>query len=215
MGYTKFTTELIERHIKGVKSVLDLGSQNYYVDASDTPPFVSEWYNKKGIEHYVSVDLAGDNGALKMDLAEPIYLNIVFDLVVDAGTSEHVVKMKDYKSVPFHDGHINSVYPVGEVDSMEGFYNCWINKYNFCNTGGKIISENPKTGNWPSHGYSYIDQNFYMQLCNLTGMEILELGEHAASSNFVDGWEIYAVLKKTRDRFIPFEDFQSLSIFQK
>ena len=64
MGYTKFTVDLISRHLEGVKSVIDLGSQNLYIENLEKPPFASGWYEERGIE-YTCIDLAGDNNAIK------------------------------------------------------------------------------------------------------------------------------------------------------
>lgn len=213
MGYTAHTIALISRHLDGVKSVLDIGSQNDYSRGINPPPFVSEWYNHQGIKNYSCIDLAGDNGAIKLDLAKPVYLGKRFDLVVDGGTSEHIVLAKNYKTESFNNGHIHSVYPEGEIKSIEeGFYNCWLNKHSHLKVGGIMVNENPKTGNWPNHGYSYYTKEFYQQLELISGYVILELGEHPASGNTVDGWNIYSVLFKESEKFPNFEEFKKIPI---
>jgi len=233
MGYTQFTIDLISRHLEGVKSVVDLGSQNLYAGQYDPnkPPFVSEWYKSKGIE-YVSVDLAGDNNSVKGDLSRIFSLTnsliptlhpelnqkLLFDLVIDAGTSEHIVKTNHYESVAFHDGYINSIYPKGETeeqDILEGYYNCWANKHNWCERGGLIICENPKTGSWPGHGYSYTSEYFYRCLSVHADLKIIELGEHAAMGNTDTGWNIYCVMQKQAREFIPFKQFKTLPIYRQ
>jgi len=219
VGYTQFTIDLISRHLDGVKSVVDLGSQNLYAGQYDPnkPPFVSEWYKSNGIE-YMCIDLAGDNDALSADWSHPINLARRFDLVVDSGSSEHSVQTVEYETVAFHEGHINSVYPKGQVkeqDIFEGFYNCWLNKHEFCKRGGLIISENPKTQNWPLHGYTYLAETFYKGLCLWADYEILELGEHAALGNTTDGYNIYCVLKKNGDYFPKHTEFKTLPIFRQ
>ncbi len=217
MGYTKFTTDLVKRHLGGVNSVVDLGSSNLYINSSEKPPFVDSWYKQNGVTDYTCVDLAGDNNAIQVDVSSPISIGREFDLLVDSGFSEHVVQMTDYEVVPFHDGHINSIYPKGEIKSIEdGYYNCWLNKFNLCKIGGLIISENPLTENWPSHGYSYIDTNFYHELCKIAALELIECGTHAACGNVKDGWNVWGVVRKVGSSFPTKEDFYKyLPIFSE
>lgn len=208
MGYTIQDTTLIEKYLQGVKSVLDLGSQSLYIGNEPLPPFVDTWYKSKGVTEYNCIDLAGDNNAWQLDLSHFLYGNFKFDLVVDCGTKEHVVKMKGYDKVPFHGGHINSIYPT-EVEDIElGYYNAWTNQHNFLKSGGIMICVNPKTGNWGGHGYTYLTEKFYKDLAANSDYEILELGEWAACGNTVDGWNIYCVLRKKSESFPSFETFK-------
>lgn len=226
MGYTTFTKKLVHSILdeNRIKNILDLGSQNDYEIGVDKPPFISEWYRSLGID-YECIDLAGDNGAWKIDLSYPFenttrgewhgkYIYCGYDLVVDAGTSEHIVQMDGYHTTAFHDGHIHSIYPIDVKDAEAGYYNCWLNKFNLCRVGGIIISENPKHENWPLHGFHYLDQNFYTRLCKMADLEIIELGENPASGNNVDGWNIHAVLRRTGNKFPSQEDFWSLPIYK-
>lgn len=209
MGYTNFTVELIERHLQGVKTVIDLGAQNMYNTPTTPAPYASEWYKGKGIV-YAAVDLSGENKSLAMDLSVPCqirnsdkhekspesaYLNLVFDMVVDAGTSEHVGR--------------------GGKFDWTAIYNCWRNKFDWCKVGGKIISENPKSGNWPGHGFNYVTDDFYRGLREYSDLEILEIGEQAAMGNVTDGWNVYCVMEKTGDKFPTLEQFKKLDVKQK
>lgn len=215
MGYTQFDIDLVEKYLHNVKSVLDFGSQNDYSTGLEKPPFISEWYKLKRID-YTCIDLAGDNNSLKLDLSEVLPTPVKFDLVCDIGTSEHCVQMNEYESIPFQDGYINSIYPKGEIKSIEqGYYNCWLNKHNLCKVGGLIISENPLTGHWPEHGYSYLTESFYKELESFTDFEILELGRNAGSGNYETGMNVYCVIKKHGDKFPVFELFKHLSYFVK
>lgn len=225
MGYTTFTKQLVQSVTYNyvINSVLDLGSQNDYDIAGDKPPFISEWFKSKGID-YECIDLAGDNNAWKVDLSKPFentrgewngkWLYSGWDMVVDAGTSEHVVQMNGYESIPFHDGHINSIYPTEVKDVEAGYYNCWLNKFNLCKVGGFIVSENPKHGHWPDHGYHYITQEFYEQLADMVDVEIIKIGEHPASGNNETGMNIFCILRKTGDKFATQEHFWSLPIYK-
>lgn len=218
MGYTAHDISLITKHLGGIKSVLDFGAQcNYSIPNQAVPPFIDSWYRAKGIQ-YDCIDLAGDNEALIWNWSYPLeHEGISYDAVIDCGSSEHsaAIDDRDYQTTSFYKGHINSVYPkvAPSKDQIEyGFYNCWLNKHNFCKTGGLIISVNPKTGNWPLHGYTYLTKDFYTELEKMADYEILELGETAASGNTVDGYNIYAVLRKVGDRFPSFEEFKTLPV---
>lgn len=221
MGITSFSFELIKRtklQNMEIKSVIELGSQNDYTTNEPNPPFANNLYKKLGIDHYACIDLAGDNGAFQLDLSGAIKVDDPYNLVTDFGTSCHVVKMVSHTSVAFHNGHINSIYPDNEPaknDIAEGYYNCWLNKFNLCKDGGIIISENPLTQNWENHGYSYLGENFYDELAKVSDLEIIEQGKEAAMGNTTDGWNIWSVLKKTGNHFPSFEDFNKLPIFRQ
>lgn len=223
MGITAFDIKLLEKYIDKYKPdrVLEFGSQNLYITSTDKPPFASEWYRHKGLE-YQCVDLGGDNGAWKIDVANPFGIGVddnkggyqlQFSLVTDFGFSEHVVKMEDYTEV-IYDGGITSIYPKGEINIEEGYYNCWLNKHNLCKIGGLIISENPESKSWSGHGYTYLVEDFYKELAKVTDYEILELGRHPAMGNDKDGWNIFSVIKKHSEVFPSFEIFNSLPIFK-
>lgn len=214
MGVTNFSISVLEKIVDNYhpNSVVELGSQNLYTTTEKNPPFASTWYLKNGFTKYVCIDLAGDNNALKLDLSQPIGINTQFDLVTDFGSGEHCVQMEGYESVAFHDGYINSIYPTKVKNIEEGFYNFWLNKFNLCKTLGIIVSENPKTKSWPDHGYSYLTENFYYQLQQIASIRIIELGEHPASGNDVDGWNIFCVCEKTGTTFPSFEEFSKLDI---
>lgn len=215
MGYTSYEIELIGKYIKPGMSVLDYGSQNLYTTMQKDPPFVDVWYKSLGVTDYTCVDLAGDNNALKLDVSYAVDMKRDFDMVVDAGTGEHVVQMEGYESVAFHDGHINSIYPKGVKDKLRGFYNFWVNKHTACKIGGHIISINPESGSWPEHGYHWLKRDFYIWLTNHAGYELLFLDRHAAMGNEKDGWNVVSVLRKIGHRFPLFETFSTFPIFDK
>jgi hypothetical protein len=215
MGYTTFTKQLVQKVLDNnkVESVVDIGSCNDYDIGGIKPPWISDWYEGKGIS-YTSIDLAGDNDALPLDLSRPLdfgmfSLQFPFDLVVDGGTGEHIVQMEEYETVPFHEGHIHSVYPTKIKSIEEGYYNGWLNKFNLCKIGGHIICENPKRNNWPDHAYTYVDFNTYWQLSRVSGLYIVEIGEHPASGNSETGMNIWCIMKKVENIFPTFEDFKS------
>lgn len=218
MGITISDINLVETALVAkpdIKYVCELGSQNLYLPGLShaRPPFASEWYIKRGLE-YQCIDLAGDNLAMKLDLAQPIFQNVgKFDLVTDFGTSEHVTQVKEIQTVQFHDDHIHSIYPAHQPTVAEiknGFYYCWRNKHQLLAVGGLMISVNPKTGNWPGHGYTYLVLEFYDELVKLMGYEKVWIGDSPAMGNIKNGWNVECILRKVDDReFISFIDFQS------
>ena len=191
MGITDFSLTLLNKYVKENSKVLELGAQNLYSWEWEGAPYADKYYNKKGCQ-YTCLDLNKENNALELDLATKLSLD-KFDIVTDFGTSEHV--------------GIN-----GKHDP-KAFYNCWLNKHNACEVGGIIISENPKTGNWLGHGFNYVDIDFYKQLAEANGYEILEIGEHPAMNNTTDGWNIFCVLRKTQDKFMTLTNFKKLSFY--
>lgn len=192
MGLTQHSIELIKPFIKEGDAVIELGAQNLYGEYN-YGAYASEWYlNLAKTANYMSIDLNGENGALQKDLSQPMEVKAQWNVVTDFGTSEHV-------------GH-------SPLD-WKAIYNCWKTKHNLCLTGGYIISENPKTGNWPGHGFNYYTQDFYKELAEAMGYELKEIGEHAAMGNTTDGWNVYAVLRKVEDKpFMPLSQFKKLSL---
>lgn len=186
MGVTSFDIQLLERLLNGVKSVCELGAQNNYAQPRLPAPYMREWYEARGIE-YDSIDLSKEDGCIVKDLSIAQKWERQYDLVTDFGTSEHV---SDY-------------------------YNCWLNKWNLCKNGGVIISENPKTGNWPRHGKHYLDILFYYDLVAKIGADLLHAGEHPAMGNTTDGWNIWGVIRKSGDYFPSREEFEKLPVYKQ
>lgn len=191
MGITSFSVELIERNKGNAKSVIELGAQQMYNQPNLPAPYADEYYKSLGLD-YSCIDLSKENNSIEIDLSKPLENSIgQFDLVTDFGTSEHVGN--------------NGVFDI------EAFYNCWKIKHDLCKNGGLIINENPKTGNWPGHGFNYVTSDFYSNLAELMYYNILERGEHPAVGNDTDGWNVYCVLQKTDDReFISLDQFKTL-----
>lgn len=222
MGITASDIELIQLALRArpsIKTVCELGSQNLYREHDDRikPPFASEYYQEIGLT-YACIDMAGDNDAMRADLSYPIMpTKAKFDLVTDFGTSEHVVQCPVIQTVKFHDGHINSIYPSKpptEAGIQNGFFECWKNKHRLLMTGGMMINVNPKTGNWPEHGYTYISKDFYLRLSELVGYSIVWLNENSAMGN-PQAINIECVLMKAVDsEFCSFQEFQTCEQFR-
>ena len=211
MGYTDFTKGIINMVLdraveidkKPILSVIDLGAQNDHSLPDFAMPYASEWYRQKGME-YDCIDINEENKAVPINLAYDLSHRLnrglfdllkygQYELVVDAGTSEHVC--------------IDSKF------NWEAIYNCWSIKYGLCKEDGYIISENPKTGNWPGHGLNYYTTEFYRELSDMSNLNILFLDMHPACHNTTDGWNIVCVMQKVGKRKFPdFETFKKFSI---
>lgn len=192
MGYTDKTWEVVNKVIadNDVKSMVDLGAQNDFSQPNLPAPYVRSIMESRGID-YIAIDLNGEDGCLVLDLSKQIHIGS-FPLVMDAGTSEHVG----------NDGK----------PDIESFYNCWLNKFNLCEMLGIIVSENPKTGNWIGHGFSYVSKDFYEKLSKIAQLDIVVLEEHPACGNTTDGYNIICVMKKYGEGFPTFEEFKTLDV---
>lgn len=202
MGYTDFTIRLLEKVIKEYqpKMVVDLGAQNMYNQPVLPAPYASEWYKEQGIV-YVAIDLSGENDALEIDLGKPSKplfpesQSAKFEMVVDAGTSEHIGT----------DGKFD----------WEAIYNCWKTKHSSLRTDGIMVNENPLTGHWPGHGFQYYTEAFYKELAAATDYELLELGTACAMGNCTTGMNVYCILRKHSDKFVTVEQFKTFSLYQQ
>jgi hypothetical protein len=194
MGYSGFTKQIINTVIKSYdpKTVIDLGAQQNYDQPNLPAPYIDSWYKDMGIM-YMAIDLSEENGSVSLNLATDPTPDIPkVDLVVDAGTSEHV-----------------------EIDgafSWPAIYNCWKIKHELLAEGGIMVSENPKTGNWPGHGYNYVTKEFYRRLEAATDYHIILLDEHPAMGNDTDGWNVMCVMQKKSERFPTMEEFQTFDL---
>lgn len=103
------------------------------------------WFESLGWQH-TSVDWNGQDGAIKMDLRQPLNLG-TFDVVTNIGTSEH-------------------------VDDQAGV---WRNVLEAMHVGSVLLSTTPMPGDWTWHGFWYPDDTWYRHLCIENGLEIERL----------------------------------------
>lgn len=104
-----------------------------------------QYFERKNINH-TSIDWNGKDGALKLDLRNPIDLG-QFDMVTNIGTTEHVSTQ----------------------------HQVWENLHNFVKVGGVLVSHGPLEGDWWWHGEWYVRESFYEALAD-NGYEIQEMG---------------------------------------
>lgn len=176
MGLTKHSFDLMNKHCNlTTGTMLELGDQIIYW-GNDYGTYSTPWFQKNfpSLEH-ICIDIKPEKYAVAKDLRVSLGMG-EFDYVTNFGTTEHVAQGKE-----------------------GGLYEAYKNVHEACKVGGVMIHENPKTGNWPGHGDHYMTKDFYTKFALITGYEILELGEHAAMGNSIDGWNIYCVLRKVND----------------
>jgi hypothetical protein len=111
-----------------------------------------------GFKH-TSIDMNGLDGALKMDLREPLNLG-TFDMVTNIGTSEHVSE-----------------------NDFEGQIACWKNIVDACGEGTVLICGTPAPGAWRHHGTWYPYPVFYEEIALLNGFEIEKIYEIRQGTN--------------------------------
>lgn len=95
-----------------------------------------DYFQSIGIDH-TSIDWNGEDGALNLDLRQPIDLP-PFDMVTNIGTTEHV---SDQRAV-------------------------WRNIHNLLKVGGVLASVTPMYGDWWWHGEYYPTPAFFEQFAN-------------------------------------------------
>ncbi len=189
MGYTQHSHDLLMRHINPHQEqrILTLGDQIVYF-GSQYGEYVVPYYKQRfpKLKHDC-IDIKPEKYADTMDLREPLKFKHAFDVITDFGTTEHVVTGKFSHGLYLAHKHIHDA----------------------CQIGGLMVHENPKTNNWPGHGEWYKTEQFYHELCDDMNYELLEIGEHPAMNNTKNGWNIYAVMRKTEDtKFVSLDKFK-------
>ena len=187
MGITQNSVDRLRRHnLLQPMKMLELGAQNMY-DNDHYGSIAKAYFEQIGIEH-TSWDIIPHQGAIQVDLREDLPIVHQYDIITDFGTSEHV------------DGN---------------YYQVHKNIHNLCKVGGFIVHKNPKTGHWPGHGCNYVNMNFYITLGQLCGYECIELTEHFAMGNTIDGCNICVVMRKMYDApFITKEQFETIAVYK-
>lgn len=102
-------------------------------------------FEAMGVIH-TSFDVNGKNGALKMDLSQPIteqHRN-AYDMVTNFGTSEHVERSQ---------------------------YWVWRNIHDMCRAGGWMLHGIPEVGSWPNHGKWHYTMPRVLNLASACGYD--------------------------------------------
>lgn len=184
-GYVDLVCSKINMNIQDVR-MLELGNQR--MGTWDRPDYYKAYkivMEERGIKEHISIDLTGENGALILNLGEPInQWNNYFDIVTNFGTAEHV----------------NNQYWV------------WKNMHNMCKIGGAILSCNPPVGDWPKHcPFRY--RNDFFDILSTNNKYTIAHQETITVSNpnpRKNRKLLVAILIKTNNEFMSENDFLNM-----
>lgn len=162
------------------RTMLELGNQHISDEDRRACPGILEktgkqYFENRGVKH-VSIDLNAEDGALPIDLSQPIgrpEWRHSFDIVTNAGTSEH-------------------------VEPLEAQYECFRNIHECLRPGGIAVHIVPSAeglrdkGRWRNHCNNYYSREFFDMLAAHNGYRVV-------SFQFSDEL-ILTCLQKTEDR---------------
>jgi len=176
--YEKYTLNSLKLKYKGLKWC-ELGNQKNYENK------VAKYiYLSLGVKH-ISIDLNGDDGALPINLDQPIPFIFLtqFDVITNYGTIEH----------------INNQFQVFK------------NIHDSCKLGGIMIHLLPPIGNWPGHCRYYYSKKFVTELANaccyqMINYRILDKFTYKTPRNFI----AVTYIKKHNNKFITKEKFNHI-----
>lgn len=162
MGLRRPYLEFIEEGVAstlggfGGLRMLELGNQRISRRQGIPERTGKEWYTRLGADH-TSVDFNGRDGAVKLDLSQPILRpdwDGAFDLITNPGTSEH-------------------------VEPKAGQYECFANLHRWLRPGGIVIHLVPVIepgledgGRWRGHCNQYYSLAFFERLAALNGYDL-------------------------------------------
>ena len=174
----------MEKYTYSGMKMCELGNQKLRKNKFKTG---KEYFESKNIIH-TSIDINGLDGALPIDLSEPIpYPKLLhkFDIVTNLGTSEHV----------------------------EDQYWCFWNIHNLCNIGGIMLHIVPRPKYWRNHGYYKYEFEFFEELSKHNGYKLIEVNRSLYSMNRKKRKKYLCsvVMKKYEDKlFMGREEFYKL-----
>jgi hypothetical protein len=154
----------------------ELGNQRLVYKGYDGP--AKMYFEDGGYEHH-SFDINGKDRSVKLDLSEPLPYKWYekFDIVTNAGTTEHIT-----------DGQI----PV------------FRNIHDMTKIGGYMIHSIPQVGCWKGHCPHRYTKNFIKRLAKSNGYEIIyDASKLRHGTNYL----ICGILKKTQEEFIVSKDW--------
>lgn len=156
-GYLDYIQECANSELGGLadRRMLELGDQQ--INADGIPERSGkEYYENRRVQH-TSFDLNGQRGALQIDLARPIedpQWRGAFDIVTNAGTSEH-------------------------VEPLEAQHACFMNIHDCLKVGGIAVhlvpdlDELEQHGRWRSHCNYFYTHGFFVGLAELNGYTLV------------------------------------------
>lgn len=108
---------------------------------------VHEYFEQHSID-VVSIDINGKDGALPLDLQEPLPESVgTFDIIINAGTIEHIAKQEE----------------------------CFQNVHNICRTDGLMFHVASHVDSWPEHGLYHYDTAFFKNLARKFHYSVVDI----------------------------------------
>lgn len=177
--------ELGNQHIKG--SGVDLALQTIEYDNNFRPNIIpaKHYFQAYGYQH-TSIDLNGEDGALKIDLNKNLPDEYIgkFNIITDIGTGEHVSDQ----------------------------YMLWKNKDLLCDKNGIIVNCLPLVGCWPNHCEYRYSEEWFKSFCDKFKYEIIDLRTDKVGSDKM----VMCSYKITNiSTFFPKETFENFPIDYK
>jgi hypothetical protein len=147
---------------------------------------VKDYFQTLGIGD-VSFDITGWDGSLPYDLTKPVptEFHARFNVLLNGGTTEHI----------------------------DNQYSCFLNLHNMQEVGGIAVHEVPLVGYWPHHCNWYYGDDFFKDLCQTGGYEVLHQKKIWYDTN---GFALASTIKKVKEApFISASAFQRHLFYQE
>lgn len=144
------------------------------------------YLTKLGAE-VVSIDINGKNGALALDLQEPLPTSLgKFDVIINGGTTEHIANQ----------------------------YAVFKNVHDLCRVGALMFHYVPAVGHWLLHGFYGYPDTYFIDLAELCNYSIIATDRDDYVSNLKEKERdlVFACLQKKSESVFPTqEEFTDLS----
>lgn len=153
-------------------TMLELGNQMVKKDGKRTP--AKKYFTALGFEH-TSFDINGRDGAIAIDLSKPVPSKYygMFDVITNAGTSEHVVP-------------------------LAGQYECFKNIHECAKHGGIMIHIVPQDGSFTNHSPFCYTQAFFKGLADDNSYTVLEIDAMGRGNDY---FVLAALVKSENNAF--------------
>jgi len=174
----QLTTELVFPELQ----MLEFGNQYAFrlAGREQVPAkLVFQWL---GVKH-TSIDINGKDGALKLDLGQPLPAEFTgFDVVTNFGCIEHI----------------------------KGHYQAWKNIHDACRIDGIMVHALPDEGSWPGHGRVLYRIGCVRRLAFACGYRVVILGQHKKWKRKSGRHLIHCCFQRTAAPFVSEKTFNAL-----
>lgn len=148
-----FEWEVLQPLLFPGAAILELGNKKNSIGV------YKPWFKQEGYKH-VSIDINGQDGAIPLDLREPIPKALLtellvpteYDILTNSGTIEHV------------------------ETNLEA---AWRNAFDLVKVGGYQVHITPAAGEWQAHGLYHPTHEFFEWMAKANAMTICRLERYA------------------------------------